>query len=186
MRCWLGTAALSLLMLVAVTGRAEAHARLVSTSPAGGSTVTQAPAEIVLQFSERIETSFGGVQIFDADGQRVESGEPRIAAKEVRTSPPPLPPGAVTVVFRIVSADSHPVESRFAFTYAPLPPPPGPDTPSDDQPGNANEPPPAAVPLRIRLQDAGQGSDVGLWVARFVNYLTMVATVGLLLVAGVL
>jgi copper transport protein len=180
---------MGLLLLLTTAPAAHAHARFVAGTPAAGATITQAPAEILLRFSERIETSFGGVQVFGPDGQRVPSGEPRITGTEVRVAMEPVTaPGTYTVVFRIISGDSHPVESRLAFVFAPPAPSPNPAEPS---PAAAPAPPPGSsselpVPLDIALQDAGPGSTAGLWIARLLNYLALTAVVGLLLLAGLL
>ncbi|MGQ0679792.1 MAG: copper resistance CopC/CopD family protein [Actinomycetota bacterium] len=175
--------------LLAGAAPVYAHARLVSTVPAGGSTVTEAPTEIVLQFSERIESSFGGVQVFDPAGERVRSAEPVIVGQTVNVALPELPgPGDYTVAFRIISGDSHPVESRFAFSFQPpggpldpAPPvlPPGPEA-SIIPPGPAE---PGPQPLDVELQDAGPLSSAGLWLARLLNYLAATLVVGSL-VAG--
>lgn len=181
------TVAAALLLMVGFAGPAWAHARLIASDPAGGATVSEAPAQVTLTFSERIETSFGGVQVFDPAGARVEAGDARISGTQVRVPLQPLTvPGAYTVVFRIISGDSHPVESRFAFTYQPPP------SPSPSSAAVATVPPPErpsaspAAPLDIDLEDAGPGTAVGLWTARLVNYLALTAVMGLLLVAAVL
>lgn len=183
-------------MVLAIPSAARAHARLVASDPPGGATLETAPGQVVLTFSERIETTFAGVQVFDPGGQRVEAGEALVVDTQV-TVPlqPPTAPGTYTVVFRIVSGDSHPVESSFTFVYAPSAPPPSPSP----EPSSSDEPSPsesegvasvsseaAPPPPRVELETAGPGTAVGLWATRAVNYLALTAVVGLLLAAGVL
>lgn len=175
----------SLLIVFGAASPGFAHARLISSQPTGGATITEAPSEIVLEFSERIETSFGGVQLFDPAGTRVESGEPQIAGSTVRMGLPELPvAGDYTVLFRIISGDSHPVESRFAFAYQPPEPEPSasptsPPTPTEGGNGGPK-------PLDVELQSAGKASTVGLWISRMANYLSMTLVVGSLLAGGFL
>lgn len=172
----------SLVLLTAMAAPAVAHARLTASQPGGGATIAAAPAAVVLEFSERIETSFGGVQVFGPDGVRLETGEPQIVGASVRVQLPELQsPGDYTVVFRIISGDSHPVESRFAFAYrppveAPITPAAGEEKPSDTGPR----------PLDIELQSAGPGSSAGLWASRLLNYAAMTVVVGLLLAGAIL
>lgn len=174
----------SLLIVVGASSPGFAHARLISSQPTGGATLTEAPSEIVLDFSERIETSFGGVQVFDPSGNRVESAEPQIAGSTVRMAMPELPvAGDYTVLFRIISGDSHPVEARFAFAYQPVPEPSASPSASPTPAEGGNGGP---KPLDIELQSAGKASTVGLWISRMANYLSMTLVVGSLLAGGFL
>ena len=176
---------LALIAILLTATPAMAHARLVSSIPSGGSTLSEAPSKITLEFSERIETSFGGVQVFDPSGTRLEAGEPRITGSGVILDLNRLPgPGTYTVVFRIISGDGHPVESRFAFNYQPAP-----EAAPGLEPGGASPEPQVsgvAAPLDVKLEAAGPGTAAGLWSSRLLNYLTLTALVGLLLLAGIL
>jgi len=178
-------ALLTVAALLAMAAPASAHARLLSSTPAGGSTVAEVPPEIVLEFNERIEASFGGVQVFDSAGNRIDSGEPQIGGSTVRVALGELPsPGDYTVVFRIISGDSHPVESRFAFSYRPPASSPEPSpAPSVIPPSPPAQGP---QPIDIELQGAGTASTVGLWLSRLVNYISMTLVVGLLLAGLIL
>jgi copper transport protein len=175
----------SLLIVIGASSPGFAHARLISSQPTGGATISEAPSEIVLEFSERIEASFGGVQLFDPSGNRVESVEPQIAGSTVRMALPELPgTGDYTVLFRIISGDSHPVESRFAFAYQPPEPQPSASPTSSPTPTEGGNGGPK--PLDIELQSAGKASTVGLWIGRMANYLSMTLVVGSLLAGGLL
>lgn len=179
-----------IVMILGSAVPAFAHARLLSSQPNGGATIAESPPEIVLNFSERIEASFGGVQVFDAAGARMQSAEPQISGSTVRMSLAPLPAaGDYTVLFRIISGDSHPVESRFAFAYQPPAPQPSPSpgtSPSEPVSPQTPEQASGPRPLDVKLQTAGVGSTVGLWGSRMANYLSMTMVVGLLLTGGVL
>lgn len=171
----------SLLLVSSLVTPAFGHARLISSQPGGGATVAALPGEVVLQFSERIETSFGGVQVFGPKGARLETGEPQIAGSTVRMQLPELPgPGDYTVLFRIISGDSHPVESRFAFAYRQAPESPATPGPAEEEAQTGPR------PMDVELQSAGPGSSAGLWASRLLNYIAMTLFVGLLLAAALL
>ena len=100
----------------------EAHAGLKSSEPAASSVLEQAPKEIVLNFGEVVEVSFGSIRLFDSNSQLIVLPTPRhgavdgeVDAKTVRVAIPDLGPGSFLVVWRVVSADSHPVQGAFAF-----------------------------------------------------------------------
>ena len=97
---------------------ASAHAVLESTSPAASSIVPTSPTEIVLNFDEKIELSLGKIQLFDSDSKLVKTGQVVRDDTDnsiVRASVSTLKDGAYVVVWRMTSADGHPVEGAFAF-----------------------------------------------------------------------
>jgi copper resistance protein C len=101
---------------------AWAHAFLERASPAVGSTIHAAPAEIVLRFTERIEPAFSTVQVTGPGGERVDAGNARIDAREpasLRVPVKNLTAGTYKVVWRVVSVDSHVTDGDFKFTVAP-------------------------------------------------------------------
>jgi copper transport protein len=82
----------------------------------------QSPKEIVLNFGEAVEVSFGSIRLFDSNSQSVALPTPKfveangaIDAKTIRVEIPELQSGSYLVVWRVVSADSHPVQGAFAF-----------------------------------------------------------------------
>lgn len=174
----LATGALLVLMAVLVPAApAAAHARMVASTPAGGETVTVAPPRIHLEFDERIESSFGGVQVFDPAGVRVpEQAPPTISGSTVELPLNPITAsGTYTVVFRVISADSHPIEARYSFIFQP----PAPNTTTTTAVRQID-------PADIQLEDAGPGTEAGLWAARAINYLALTLVIGLLVAAVVL
>lgn len=114
----------ALLLLVAGAGPAglalvtaspaSAHAALVSTDPADGSTVRTAPTTVTLTFNEVVGQS--AVVVTAPDGSRV-SGK---ASSLDRTVSVDLEGagqrGRYRVVYRVVSADGHPVSGSLGFT----------------------------------------------------------------------
>jgi copper transport protein len=105
--------------LVLAGSPAHAHANLVSTSPASGSQLDQAPAEVRLRFTERVTVAPDGIQLRGADGGEIAT-EPAAPASDDPTTvvlpmPADLPEGSYVVSFRVVSADSHPVAGALVF-----------------------------------------------------------------------
>lgn len=103
------------LTLVSVAGPAWAHDVLRSSSPADGTHVERPPAEVVLTFDEPA-LAVGTEVLVTGPSGAVATGPPRLVDNEVRQSLTPGPAGAYTVVWRVTSADGHPVSGTFAFT----------------------------------------------------------------------
>ncbi len=101
---------------------ALAHALLERASPAVGSTIKSAPAEITLRFTEKVEPAFSTVVVSGQGGERVDAGDPHVDPSDpmvLRVSLKPLGPGSYKVVWRVVSVDTHVTEGDFKFTVAP-------------------------------------------------------------------
>ena len=101
---------------------AEAHAFLEHAVPSVGSTVTAAPREIRIYFSEPIEPAFSAITLAAADGRPVRTGaaavDPADHAQFVLLLPP-LPPGRYRVSWHVVSVDTHRTEGNFTFEIKP-------------------------------------------------------------------
>ena len=107
---------------VLVAASAFAHAFLDHAIPAVGSTVHAAPREVRLWFSEPLEAAFSRLQVLDASGKPVDSGDGRVdpGDRTVLTATlTALPPGTYRVVWRVVSIDTHVTEGDFTFDFAP-------------------------------------------------------------------
>ncbi len=97
---------------------AFAHAQLRSATPAAGSSVQTAPAEVVVNFSEALEGAFSSLAVHDAAGNRVDKADSHLDQNDkttIRVSLPPLQQGVYTVDWRAVSADTHRVNGSFIF-----------------------------------------------------------------------
>ena len=111
-------ALIALLVALALPASAAGHATVTSTSPSQGAAVKKQPTQVVLRFSENVETQFGAVRVFDAQGKRVDQGstsQPNGSSAAVKLKPG-LPDGPYTATYNVVSADSHPVSGGFTFT----------------------------------------------------------------------
>jgi copper resistance protein C len=113
------TVFLSLLGLAVVAvGLAEAHAKLARSEPAASSTLRAAPAEVRLWFTENLEPAFSGAHLLDGEQRRVDGIEGRVDAVNaalLRMALPPLGAGRYTVVYRVVSVDSHVTAGELTF-----------------------------------------------------------------------
>jgi copper resistance protein C len=100
------------------TGLALAHSRLQGSEPPAESRLKRPPGEVKLTFTERLEPSYSGIRVKDERGAQVDRGDARVDPSNpslLRVSLEPLPPGAYTVDWRVLSVDGHVSEGRFAF-----------------------------------------------------------------------
>jgi methionine-rich copper-binding protein CopC len=115
-------AALLLLLSWAGASPAVAHAFLDHASPRVGSTVSQAPSELTLSFTQNLEPAFSSVDVLDEKGAKVDKGNVQVDPNDgalLRVSLNPLPPGTYKVVWHVVSVDTHPTEGDFTFQVSP-------------------------------------------------------------------
>jgi copper transport protein len=113
-------AALAAVLLLASAGPARAHAGLLSSAPAAGDTLRQAPSRLLLRFSEPVEASSSGLVLLGWNGRAVTLAperDPRDVAA-LQAALPPLEPGGYRVQWRTLSADGHPVDGSFVFFVA--------------------------------------------------------------------
>jgi copper transport protein len=111
----------ALVFMPGLTGVALAHALLVRSVPAAGSTVAQAPAVVQLFFSEGLNASLSRAVVLDAhQTSRLINTQPSHTASSTELDiplPPKLGDGQYLVVWRSVSSDDgHILEDAFCFT----------------------------------------------------------------------
>nr|WP_315396953.1 copper resistance protein CopC [uncultured Duganella sp.] len=97
---------------------AAAHASLKSSAPAAGATLTVAPKEIVLTFSEKVEQTFSGITLVDANGQSVGAGKGRVDAANpaiLRLATPTMASGTYIVNWAVAGPDGHRRQGEFKF-----------------------------------------------------------------------
>jgi copper transport protein len=125
-RC--GLAVLVLMAALALAPAAWAHSTLLSTEPARDRIVEHSPERVLLRFDEPVETALGSIAVYDGAGERVDAGNiirPRpeevVVAIDRR-----LERGTYTVAWRVISADSDPINGAWVFhVEAPGPQPSG-------------------------------------------------------------
>jgi copper resistance protein C len=97
---------------------AEAHAKLARSEPEASSALRAAPAEVRLWFTEKLEPSFSTARLLTAERRPVDGTLGRVDAATpvlLRVPVPPLAPGQYTVVYRVVSVDSHVTAGELTF-----------------------------------------------------------------------
>ncbi|MFZ4842850.1 copper resistance CopC family protein [Mycetocola saprophilus] len=97
--------------------QASAHDQILASDPAPNATLTAAPDKITLTFSATILEVGTKVLVTDASGTDWAEGEPT-SAGVVATVPvrPGMPNGALTIAWRVVSSDGHPISGTIPFT----------------------------------------------------------------------
>ena len=109
---------LALGALVLTAGVASAHAVLQRAEPRVESRLKRPPDEVKLYFSERLEPAYSTVRIVNDRGEQVDRRDSRVDRADptlLRVTLPPLPPGAYTVVWRVVAIDADVTEGAFKF-----------------------------------------------------------------------
>jgi copper transport protein len=108
----------AVLFVAASATPAFAHATLVQTSPAAGQVLGQSPKTVTLGFDESVEVALGAIRVFNSKGQRLDVGgasHPAGQQSRVRVDLPKLENDSYVVTWRVISADSHPVQGAFTF-----------------------------------------------------------------------
>ena len=107
-------AGLSLLPVIAF-----AHAHLDHSIPKAGASVSPAPKEVAIWFTEALEPKFSSIDVRDSKGGRVTDGTATLApgnTAELRVPLKSLPPGTYKVIWRVLSVDTHRTQGDFTFT----------------------------------------------------------------------
>ena len=117
----IATFALAAAVVLGVAAPASAHDQLLSTNPENGSTVQSLPAAVTLTFSDAVQNAGGDanqVKVMDASCKVLNNGPVQIEDNVVTQPISGGATGQVTVLWRVVSQDGHPVSDEFAFTVA--------------------------------------------------------------------
>ena len=97
---------------------AAAHADLIASEPAAGSTVLGSPGTIRLSFSQPLDGA-STVQLFTGQFQPVTGLTTSVAGSELQALVgQPLAPATYTVQWTAVSQDGHSTEGSFQFAVA--------------------------------------------------------------------
>jgi copper transport protein len=149
------------LLLLAPATPASAHAVLTGSSPSDGEALEAVPGEVRLSFNEPVTANEGALRVFDAEGERVDTGlvDDGDGSSVVVELPDGLGEAAYVAAYRVVSADSHPIAGTITFTV-----------------GDA-----AALDAEAVAAIAGVGSG---WVGTVGSVLRGLGYVGTLLAAG--
>ena len=109
----------SVLLLLGAPTSALAHAEILLASPAPGTGLAQAPAAVVIKFSEPLNFSLSRIEVLDASGGDVGSGPSEAVAGDAQAMRRPLgllPTGQYPVRWTSVSAlDGHTLRGSYSF-----------------------------------------------------------------------
>ena len=112
--------ALSTFLLL--TAAVLAHAMLDHANPPVGSSLPSAPREVVLSFTQDLEPAFSQIEVRNASGSTVTSGNAQVDRadhRQIRVPLKTLPPGTYKVMWRVLSVDTHRTQGDFTFRVAP-------------------------------------------------------------------
>jgi copper transport protein len=107
--------------IVSLLGPSSVYAHAVprTTLPAANAVLQEAPHEIAIRFSERVEPRGGALWVFDAHGTRLDDGTAAVVPSDpwlYRVTLPPVEAGVYTVSWRVMSADDgHVTEGAYVF-----------------------------------------------------------------------
>lgn len=109
-------------LLLGSIGAAAAHAHLKASTPAAGTTISAAPAELRLGFSEGVNLKFTGVVVTGPAGV-VPTSTAALAPGDDKTLvvpvAGPLAPGAYKVEWHALATDGHKTDGSYSFTLKP-------------------------------------------------------------------
>ncbi|BDZ55385.1 hypothetical protein GCM10025870_24580 [Agromyces marinus] len=100
---------------------AAAHNTVIAVGPKDGSTVVTQPETVWLQTNDALldVEGAGAMDVVGPDGLHYAGGCPAITGA-IASVPAELgPAGEYTVVWRVVSADGHPISGEFDFDWEP-------------------------------------------------------------------
>ncbi len=115
---------LTSILMASSSPSATAHAQSVKSFPTNNQIVKVAPTSAWIMFNENILTLEGKaknyLQVVDSKKQRVDLGDYRISRSKISVNlGKNLKPGKFQLMYRVVSADGHPLTGSIPFIYRP-------------------------------------------------------------------
>ena len=77
---------------------------------------------MTLTYTEGVEPSLSTIEVHDAHGTRVDKSDPHLTGggnRQLSVSLPKLPPGRYSVIWHVISVDTHKTEGQFSFSISP-------------------------------------------------------------------
>jgi methionine-rich copper-binding protein CopC len=110
-------ASLLALSVIASGEAASAHAVLVHASPGVSQILYKSPANVTLTFDDNLIDVTGAnvIQVTNAKNVREDVGPSTLQGATLSVKLKALPLGTYRVVYRVLSADGHPVSNAFYF-----------------------------------------------------------------------
>ncbi len=153
------------------SGTAFAHAELTSSNPANQAILATQPSEILLTFSEDVNTVDDSIRLVDADGNPAPLGpiDQSLGENTLRAPVALIPDGTYIVGWQAISADSHKIRGAFTFTV-----------------GAATPTSPGVIDEIFDAGDTAQSDSLLLGVGRFLSYAGIGVLLGALFLAAML
>lgn len=111
-----GLVATVALAMLGTAGPASAHDVLVSSSPANGDVLNAAPSAVSFTFNDPIQNFNPILEILGPNGNNFATAAPTIDGTSISVPFAAGPAGNYRAIYRIVSADGHPVAGQITFT----------------------------------------------------------------------
>jgi copper transport protein len=144
---------------------ALAHAQLIGTTPASGTTLARQPAEVIFKFGEPVGGTLGAVRVYDAQGNEVDDldvshpeGHQHWMGVGLK---PHLPTGTYTATYRVVSADTHIVYGGLVFNI-----------------GHASSASNVTVAGLLKRSESGHVTKIAFGLARALDYISIALLLG--------
>jgi len=154
-------AAFAFIAALAAPSAVLGHAELDTMTPATGSTVTAAPAQIVATFTEPLDPAKSSLVLVTSGGAQVASGGVVAAddAKKMTLALPSLAAGAYEIRWTTASAlDGDLDRGTTTFTYAPAAPSASPSSAASATPAASTAAtPPPSVAASVAPSPSGSG-----------------------------
>ena len=103
------------LLLWLVPSTVSAHAMLDHADPRVGNKVASPPHQLTLWFTQKLEPAFSSVTVTNANGERVDSGKPRVSGNQMSVSLRAGGSGTYHVNWKVLSVDTHTTDGSFTF-----------------------------------------------------------------------
>jgi methionine-rich copper-binding protein CopC len=136
-------------LLLGSATAAQAHNILVGTSPADGSIAKVVPAQVTLTFNEPALALGTEIIVTGPAGQEQSGAAVLVNNTVTEHLQPGSPAGPYAVLWRVTSADGHPVSGKFSFTA------------TSPSPGQR----PTATPTTTSTPASVSGQSASLWWA---------------------
>jgi copper resistance protein C len=113
-------------LFIATPLSAFAHGEMVQAFPAADSNVQTAPIEVAIEFDGKLQiigsTNVNSIEVTDSEGQIISSPTAVVEGNRISTRLQLTDiTGLVSVHYRIVSEDGHPVEGDYSFSVGQTP-----------------------------------------------------------------
>lgn len=157
---------------------AQAHDDLVESDPAAGSTLSAAPGQLTLTFSGELADEPGAteLEVTDAAGTSLLAGTPTVDGTVVTQPLTGGGTGEVSVLWKVVGSDGHPISGEFVFAIDTASPTQSPTETAAPAPTETAVAPVEPVPAPTDTAPVTTGSDSFGWI--------IAAIVAVLLVGG--